>query len=490
MDALAKGDKLKAQGRYGEACEVFRQALLLPEGLTPDAILAYVDVLKATSRYEEAENILLLLQATPEDRVRGLAERAHLGWLQHRYEEGYACAIEALRLDMFDKRLQTIRDRCHAALLEETKPDIPRPCFGHAAFYIQGGGNFGDVALPSAVRSCVETFTSTAHWRPFHVHQVFDEKCVERANELDGLIIGGGGLFLPDTSPNGNSGWQWNIPDACLERIEKPIAVLAVGYNLFYGQQFHGTRFRDSLRLLVEKASVVGLRNSGSIERVRELLPTALQDKVTHMPCPTTILDKLQKPASTSAGRQGRTVFLNAAFDRSALRFGENYTRFLDNMSQYITRLRGHGYEVEFAAHLEGDEKLARDIAEEYGIRLRVHGFYDMSCEEGYALYRTAALVVGMRGHATMIPFGLGVPVLSIISHPKMRFFLEDIDRTEWGVYIDAPDFAGELAERSLDLLAREAEVRADIAVLQEELYGHCRAVVEAFGASTTISAS
>ena len=32
-----------------------------------------------------------------------------------------------------------------------------------------------------------------------------------------------------------------------------------------------------------------------------------------------------------------------------------------------------------------------------------------------------------------MIPFGLGTPIFSIITHDKLSFFLEDIDKPEWG---------------------------------------------------------
>jgi hypothetical protein len=39
-----------------------------------------------------------------------------------------------------------------------------------------------------------------------------------------------------------------------------------------------------------------------------------------------------------------------------------------------------------------------------------------------------------MRGHAGMIPFGCGTPIISLVSHPKMAYFLADIERPEWGV--------------------------------------------------------
>ena len=53
-----------------------------------------------------------------------------------------------------------------------------------------------------------------------------------------------------------------------------------------------------------------------------------------------------------------------------------------------------------------------------------------------------------MRGHAQMIPFGLRRPIISIISHDKMRFFLKDINCLEWGIDVKSHNF-----EKKLDML-------------------------------------
>jgi hypothetical protein len=42
-------------------------------------------------------------------------------------------------------------------------------------------------------------------------------------------------------------------------------------------------------------------------------------------------------------------------------------------------------------------------------------------------IYRQCDLVIGMRGHANIIPFGVGTRVIGIGSHNKNRFFLEEI---------------------------------------------------------------
>jgi hypothetical protein len=82
-----------------------------------------------------------------------------------------------------------------------------------------------------------------------------------------------------------------------------------------------------------------------------------------------------------------------------------------------------------------------------------------------------------------MIPFGLGTPVLSLVSHPKLRFFLEDIARPEWGFDVNAPGLAGAMAERTLDVLERQEHYRQDVAALQLELLAEIQGRLSGFAA-------
>lgn len=471
MKAYDQAVALYKEGQYSLACNIMEKIFIEQNNWQVDDIFLFARALKANSRYEEAINILLLAQNTAFDYCRSLAERADISWILHRYNEGYACAIESLRINMFNRKVQQIRDRCRTAM-EISPLNSDRISLFHAAFYMNKGGNFGDIVLPQTLRTCIQTLLPNIHWKTMHVHQVVDEERLNAVNSANGIIIGGGGLLLPDTAPNGNSGWQWNIPLHILQKIEVPLAVMAVGYNLFYGQKIYSPLFTRSLKMLVEKATVIGLRNHGSINAVRQHLPDHLQEKVHFMPCPTTIIRHLYpKFRETPPMPSNAPVFLNIAFDREALRFRGQYQQFLHDMAWYINILKSSGVKVEYAAHLQTDERFVHDLEKNYKISLRVHGFYDMTPEEGYETYRKAALVVGMRGHATMIPFGLGIPVLSIISHPKMLYFLEDIKRTEWGIHINSEQFKDNLLHTTLTMINQNNKLRDDIINIQDDLY-------------------
>jgi len=484
MQTVSPQDLVNA-GRFHEATKLMgKQIATTPASVDPGDIMLFARALMATSRYDEAFNVLHLAMIDRTHKARALGLQSEIRWIQHRYDEAHNLALASLELDLFNGRVQTIRNRCQQVFNDEMRVSVPGVAenrrLGHAAFYVAPGGNFGDLALPPTIRDTIAHWKPVSEWTAFHVHQQFDQAQVRALNDLDGLVIGGGGLFLPDTSPNGDSGWQWNVTLENLKRIDVPIYVIAVGYNLFQGQGFQGDTFRRSLHGLVNQSSIVGLRNSGSISQIKALLPKDLQEKVSYMPCPTTILSRLipdELEAIDVPATQNR-VFLNAAFDRSERRFGDTYGVFLDHMASYVSNLQTDGVSVELAAHLPRDEKLGKDLYEHYGIEMPVHGFYDMSCEDGYNLYRKAGLVVGMRGHASMIPFGLGIPILSLVSHPKMQFFLDDIERPDWGIPVEREHLSDDLYRASVDILENNQAYRDDLKGIQDWLYERCQSVV------------
>jgi polysaccharide pyruvyl transferase WcaK-like protein len=492
VDLLFEARAYVADGDFEAAREVLLRALPLPGGMHVRHVLELAKVLRARSEYAAAHNVLQLLYGNPRSATKAAAEAAEIAWVRHDYELGEELALFALRSDLTNRKAEIVRDRCRQPFT--TRGTMPAregsgPVLSHVAFYVSARGNFGDIVLPGAVREAVASVVEPAGWLPVHAHQVFDRERLELANETDGVVVGGGGLFLPDTAPNGNSGWQWNIPREHLEKLTVPLGIVGVGFNLFEGQRFHGTLFGENLEALVERAELVGLRNRGSVERVRGMLPDRLAEKVIFLPCPTTVLSHVHpRPDDVPARGVAGAVLINAAFDRDARRFGDRYDAFLARMAAYVTALRGAGADVRCAAHLPADERLATDLASRYDVRLPIDALYDMPVEEGYELYRRAGVVVGMRGHASMIPFGLGTPILSLVSHPKLRFFLEDVRRPEWGFDVHDPGLDGALAERTLDVLARQDDYRRDVAELQLELLSAVQEPLKTFAAALSPS--
>ena len=97
-------------------------------------------------------------------------------------------------------------------------------------------GNAGDTVLSQCVRRFFEGKVSNTGWNIIEVPNSITQKTIDGINATKALIIGGGGLFLPDTNRNDISGWQWAVSKKQLQDINVPIIVYTVGFNYFKGQ--------------------------------------------------------------------------------------------------------------------------------------------------------------------------------------------------------------------------------------------------------------
>ncbi|MDT0343519.1 polysaccharide pyruvyl transferase family protein [Streptomyces litchfieldiae] len=468
--ARAVAEVHRQQGRYTEAVEVLAP-LVASDADRPRCHQTLGVSLMALSRYDEAETHLLLATAAPDIASKVFTQLARLAWLRGADDAAHAYARQGLDADPTDGPCRAWYERTRPAVRnrERAAAGPAEEQFAHVALFADGQENAGDKVLPEAVRMCLDTDTGPGRWLSIHAHRLFDDAALEQVNARRGLIIGGGGLFLPDTAPNANSTWQWNVPNETLARITVPLAVFAVGYNVFDGQVYRRQRFAESLRALVAQSAFFGLRNRGSVARVRELLPEDLRHRVLYQPCPTTVTRQLV-PDWTDPAERDDTVLINCAYDRAGLRFGHDYGHFLAQMASAVRAL-GDRAEVRYAAHMPTDETFVHDLRREHGIALPVEPLYDLDNDAVRDLYRRTKLVIGMRGHAGMIPFGCGTPIISLVSHPKLAYFLADIERPEWGVSVHDRDLGAVLTERAGALLGDHAAAVADVHDRQENLW-------------------
>ncbi len=458
-------------GHFEEAVEILRAVRIPVHDAWPHEVLGHA--LLSVSRYAEATSHLLLAATSPNRAPTAYSRLAQIAWIHHRDEEAHAYAEKGLSVDPTHRASRIWHQRTrHAAPGGQPPHRTEGPAheqLAHVAFYMEGQGNAGDKVLPESVRLALDADPSARRWHALHAHRLFDRDALAEVNRRRGLVIGGGGLFIPDTAPNGNSGWQWNVPPEHLRAIEVPVIVHAVGFNAFDGQSYRHRRFHESLRLLAEQSSFFGLRNHGSVEKVRALLPPHLRERVRWQPCPTTVTRHLV-PGWTDPVAREDTILLNAAYDRAGLRFGHDYPYFLDQMARAVRGL-GALAQVKIAAHALDDERLAHDLRRTHGISLPVLPMYDWDNDEIRAAYAKTRLVIGMRGHAGMIPFGCGTPILSLVSHPKMAYFLADIDRPEWGISVHDRHLADHLTEAARTLLADHGASVADVHERQRMLW-------------------
>ena len=325
--------------------------------------------------------------------------------------------------------------------------------FAHVTYPI--AANAGDTVLSQCVRRTYETAFDVDSWELIPVKESVTGQTIERINRCDGLIIGGGGLFLPDTNQNAVSGWQWAVSSDLLKKIEVPLIIYSVGYNYFRGQSTNAL-FEKSLGEIIEKAAFAGLRNHGSIEAVRALLPAEISGKPVYQPCATTVIRKLYPELP----RKNRTknVAVNVAFDREELRYGDDRDAILTQIARGIGSVQKAGYSIYCVCHCRDDDRFTAYLRKE-GVKYTLVDLSRRYPPDVYAFYENMEAVIGMRGHAQMIPFGLNKKILSLGSHDKMKWFLEDIGAEDWYIDVHCDDLAGVLEDRFQKICIEDRDV-------------------------------
>lgn len=334
---------------------------------------------------------------------------------------------------------------------------------------VDSTANTGDYILGRCTRLLVEkTALPDVDWKIQHVINRVDEHYIDMCNRSKGIVIGGGGLLLKDTNPNSFSGWTWPCPTELLKKIEKPIYVLGIGYNRFRGQADFDECFTESINTLVEKSAFFGLRNHGSMRAVKKYLREELHDKVKFHPCATTVLAKLRELPERRI--EEPFVAVNFALDRGTLRYGKRLESIVLSIVAVVAEL-SKCYKIKVYVQCKGDEQIAAFIRRAE-VPCEVVTLTTELTEEEYMRHFTEPeLVLATRGHAQMIPFGCKTPVISIISHDKLAWFLEDINHPEWGIDIEDEAFGTKLLEKAEYMLQHREEICLQIEKAQEELW-------------------
>lgn len=358
--------------------------------------------------------------------------------------------------DSILSHLQTVENKYLQVgkyLEQEKNLNSDSPTLTHVTFPF--AGNLGDTVLSYCVR---RTFDNLNHknfsYFLLNLHKPVEEgNILEKMNATKGIIIGGGGIFLPDTNENNITGWQWDVSKETLKKIIPPVILYSIGYNYFRGQK-PSELFIENLNVIVEKASFIGLRNTGSVKKIQSLVKDELRNKIVFQPCTTTIIRKIISDLPKKIPT--KKVAINMAFDRANMRFGENKNLILSQIADAVKKIQNFGYEIYFIQHCKIDAEFVSYL-DAAGVDYKNIDAVAWLPKECFEFYNETDLVLGMRGHAQMIPFGLNTKIISLASRDKLGWFLEDIDSLDW--LIELNENPVNLSERIFD---KFVEVQSD----------------------------
>jgi len=331
------------------------------------------------------------------------------------------------------------------------------------------GDNAGDVLLYDLVERLFKHERPSIHWRQLPLRSEVTPAMVSELNrQADAVVVGGGGLIFPKTATESRSGWQWNIGPDSLRSLKAPLVLFAIGVNTFRNQEGFSNEALEHLHLTSEKAEFIGLRNRGSIDRFLKLVPGANTDVVRFQPCPTTVLGEFV-PLTRTTETDRPLVAVNVAMDKANLRF-KNPQQTLIDLSRACAQIVKSGARLVVVTHADADDAIVPRLHAE-NVQFEIVRLERRLPQEIVDFYSKVDLTLGMRGHAQMIPFGCGGMILSLISHDKLGFFLDDIGHPEWGVDVNASEFGERVASLAVELLASRESNLEQVRTARQKLW-------------------
>tara|TARA_Y100001970_G_scaffold76688_1_gene97358 strand:- start:55223 stop:56221 length:999 start_codon:yes stop_codon:yes gene_type:complete len=303
-------------------------------------------------------------------------------------------------------------------------------------YAVNGKANSGDFFLGPATKFRFEKIVGESiTWSNFDVRIKVTEKEISHFNKFDYIVLGGGGLFLPDTNPNMTSCWQWACPAEIMKKITTEVHIVSVGWNHFYGQDItmpdRGSNksnpkrlqiFKNNIETLLQISQSFTMRHKGDVEELKKIIDPELHDKVQFAFCPVVefIESKYKKDF-----KSGELIAFEIKDDRPNRRYYKKSRKeFYLELLQFIKHLIDSGEKIAVMSH-DGSASFARFLQSQkipFAYLNNTVANQDKIIEN----YSKVKKLFCTAGHSQMTAYALGLNFYSLITHDKLKFFLED----------------------------------------------------------------
>ena len=260
---------------------------------------------------------------------------------------------------------------------------------------------------------------------------------LKKLNTFDAILIGGGGLILPDSAPNKISCWQWVISVENMQKLIPPLHVVSVGYNLFYGQTMEMTSrknsqadssripiFKQNITCLINKATSFSIRHKGDIESLLKIIGDEYREKIKFQPCPCIDYVKdVWKPNFQTEHK--KYIAFEIKDDREWRRYhkikkGPYYAKLLIMVKKLLDEKK----DVCYLSH-DGSVNFYNFLRSQ-GVNIPILKCNTLNEKDILDQYSKVHTMFCSAGHSQMFCYGLGIRTISLISHPKLQYFCED----------------------------------------------------------------
>lgn len=278
--------------------------------------------------------------------------------------------------------------------------------------------------------------------------QLFNNSNINKLNKYDYILVGGGGLILPDSSPNKISGWQWNISTSNMKKIIRPIYVISIGCNLFFNQEItmqdrNSNKktdailpiFRENITQLINQSAYFSMRHHGDITKFIAIIGNEYIDKVVFQQCPCVdYVEMIWRPKMDASKK--KYIAIEIKDDREWRRYYKiGKEAYYNKLLEFVKKCLNEKKDICYLSH-DGSKKFYNYLRSKQ-IQLPL-----LDCSTGNETdilnkYSKIHTILCSAGHSQMFSYALGINVVSLITHPKLGYFCEDFNLLENAIYVN-----------------------------------------------------
>ena len=357
-------------------------------------------------------------------------------------------------------------------------------------------GNIGDHGNHAGFRLSMRNyFGDELHFENLEIRNfyrswglnTFDEEFAKYANQFD-LVVFGGGNFCEMCWDYSATGTTLDISNKILDCITAPILFNGMGVDDKDGtvnrENIH--KFGKFLDQLIQKESLITVRNDGSMEILKKYYENSLTEKVRKIPDGGFFI----QPADffhVEIPDGKRIISINLAGDAENIRFSLNgkdgritKEQFIKECAECINLIL-ENYEdihIVMAPHINKDLDIIQSTlaqVKDYYVRTKISV---APCLNGdstngdyiFDLYRKSDLVVGMRYHANVCAIAVNTPTIGIVNFTKHKKMYEDIQMTDRVVASDETKFSERLYQKIGHSLSNLPQMKLENEILLKRL--------------------
>jgi len=297
--------------------------------------------------------------------------------------------------------------------------------------------NAGDFFLgPSTKMKFEKMIEEKVSWTDFNVRNSVNDNVINYFNKFDAIVIGGGGLLLPDTNTNKISCWQFAIPESLIRKISSKIYVISIGYNLFFGQTSASNDrntfsedksrvpiFKKNMETLIDHSEYFSMRHNGDIENLKSVLSSECHHKIKFEFCP--VIDYVIEKHSDK-GKEPVYHTFEIKDDRESKRYMmTSKSKFYKTLKDYILFLKEKGESVAVMSH-DGSRNFLKYLN---SCGVSVYFMDNAVANESKIIknFNMSKVMYCSAGHSQMMSYALKIKTFSLASHDKLMFFQKDI---------------------------------------------------------------